>query len=315
VTARANTLELAQGKWRGILGMLGVASSFLTGKHGPCPICDGKDRFRFDDKDGRGTYHCSGCGAGTGMQLLQRLNGWDFKTAASEVDKIIGEVTAEKVKPALDDAKRVELLRSLWSSGLTASDGDPIARYLASRGLPLPQNRQCLRYVDRCRAPEHCGGGIHPAIVAMITDADGKPATLHRTFLGPNGKADIEDPRATMPGLIPDGAAIRLSMHGERLGIAEGIETALAASVMFDMPVWAAINSTMLSKWKAPEHVREVVVFGDNDTKFGGAAAAYALAHRLVCRDHLAVDVRIPDQVGADWADVHARTAKQEARA
>lgn len=300
---RPKTLDIAQGKWRGILGTLGVDRSFLSGKHGPCPICGGKDRFRFDDKDGIGTYYCSACGAGTGMQLLQRLNGWDFRTAASEVDKIVGNVNAEKPKPALDEAKRTGLLRALWGAGLAVSEGDPAAIYLASRRLPLPQNRQCLRYVERARAPEYCGDGIHPAIVAMISDVDGKPATLHRTFLGPDGKADIQEPRATMPGTIPDGAAIRLSAHGDRLGIAEGIETAIAASVLFQIPVWAAINSTMLSKWRAPESVREVVVFGDSDTKFGGQAAAYAVAHRHACRAGIRVRVEIPDRAGSDWAD------------
>jgi putative DNA primase/helicase len=147
-------------------------------------------------------------------------------------------------------------------------------------------------------------------MIALISAPDGSSAQLHRTFLGPNGKADLQDPRATMPGSIPDGAAIRLAPHGDTLGIAEGIETALGASALFDVPVWAAINSTMLTKWRAPEGVQRVIVFGDNDAKFGGAAAAFALAHRLVCRDGLTVDVRIPEAVDTDWADVHtAKTA------
>ena len=50
-----NAAELASGRWHGILTALGVPQEFLTGKHGPCPICGGKDRFRFDNKNGRGT--------------------------------------------------------------------------------------------------------------------------------------------------------------------------------------------------------------------------------------------------------------------
>lgn len=303
---RGRTVDAAQGKWRSILGLLGIDSSFLSGKHGPCPMCGGKDRFRFDDKKGRGTYFCSGCGAGTGMDLIQKVRGWDFRTAAAEVDKIVGSVSFEQPKPALDEQRRIRMLRELWKAGCAIGTNDAVAAYFASRKLPLPQNRSALRYVAQCHAPDR---SVHPAMVAMVSAPDGKPATLHRTFLGPNGKADLDEPRAAMPGAIPDGAAIRLSMHGARLGIAEGIETALAASVLFDMPVWAAVNSTMLSKWRAPEGAREVVVFGDNDAKFGGAAAAYALAHRLVCRDRLSVEVRIPDRVGTDWADIHAMEA------
>lgn len=298
---RPRTIDQAHGKWRGILATLGVETRFLSGKHTACPMCGGKDRFRFDDKEGKGTYFCSGCGAGTGMDLVQKLNGWDFRTAAGEIDKIVGNVDFVAPKPALDAAKRTRLLNDLWRSGTPAAPGDAIARYLASRRLPLPANPRVLRYVASTRAP---AGSTHPCMVAMIADTDGKPASLHRTFLGPNGKADIDEPRATMPGAIPDGSSIRLTDPAATLGIAEGIETALAATKLFGIPVWAAINSTMLSKWKPPTDTRTVVVFGDNDQKFGGAAAAYALAHRLATgRDPRAVTVKIPDTVGHDWAD------------
>ena len=49
------------------------------------------------------------------------------------------------------------------------------------------------------------------------------------------------------------------------LGIAEGVETALAASIMFNVPVWAALNANRLKVWEPAEGVSEVVVFGDND--------------------------------------------------
>ena len=66
---RIDVRTAAQGRWRDILQSLGMDERSLSGKHGPCPMCGGKDRFRFDDKDGRGTYFCSGCGAGDGVKL------------------------------------------------------------------------------------------------------------------------------------------------------------------------------------------------------------------------------------------------------
>lgn len=298
---RPRTIDQAHGKWRGILATLGVETRFLSGKHTACPMCGGKDRFRFDDKEGKGTYFCSGCGAGTGIDLVQKLNNWDFRTAACEIDKVVGNVDFVAPKPALDAAKRARLLNDLWRAGRPVVAGDPVSRYLASRRLQLPASPRVLRYVASTHAP---AGGDHPCMVAMIADADGAPASLHRTFLGPNGKADIEQPRAAMPGAISDGAAIRLTDPSATLGIAEGIETALAATKLFGIPVWAAINSTQLAKWQPPAGTRTVVVFGDNDQKFGGAAAAYALAHRLATRrDPVAVTVKIPDAIGHDWAD------------
>lgn len=303
--ARPKTLDLARGKWTGILAQLGVGKTFLTGKHTACPLCGGKDRFRYDDQDGAGTYFCSGCGAGTGMQLLQRLHRWDFATAARAIDEIVGNITPTQSRPKIDDDRRREMLRKLWLDSRPVTDGDPVDAYLTGRGLGLPQNRASLRYAPSCRAPDMCGGGTHPTMLAVITAPDGSAASMHRTFLGPNGKADINDPRATCAGQISDGSAIRLAAHGERLGIAEGIETALAASRLFGLPVWSAINATMLSKWQPPENVTQVVICGDNDAKFGGAAAAYALAKSLAVRG-LTVEVRLPDRVGTDWADVWA---------
>ncbi len=141
-------------------------------------------------------------------------------------------------------------------------------------------------------------------MLARVSSPDGRSVTINRTFITPQGrKADMAEPRAAMPGQIPEGSAIRLAMHGERLGIAEGIETALAATRRFNVPVWAAINATMLEKWEPPDGVKEVWIFGDNDPTFTGAAASYALAKRLVIRRKISVHVEIPPAVGSDWAD------------
>src|SRR3954449_13062481 len=85
------TVERARGRWREILPQLGVDTRFLVNKHGPCPLCGGRDRYRFDDRDGTGSYYCNQCGAGVGVILIRKLHGWDHKTACDEIDKIIGK--------------------------------------------------------------------------------------------------------------------------------------------------------------------------------------------------------------------------------
>lgn len=294
------TLDAAKGKWKGILLQLGVDRSFLTGNHSPCPLCGGHDRFRFDNKHGNGSYICGQCGAGTGMQLLQRLNGWDFATAASEVDKVLGNVSMDTVKPAMEEEKRRELLRKLYLASKPITLEDQAGRYLTSRLGQYWKPCEDLRYAPECPAPD---GVKRPALLAIVRGADGEAVNIHRTFLGPNGKADMSNPRAMMPGAIPEGSAVRLMTAGTVLGIAEGIETAFAAAKRFSVPVWSAINSTMLGKWRPPEGVETVMVFGDNDTKFGGQAVAYGLAHRLAVKGYK-TDVYIPEIEGADWADV-----------
>lgn len=55
----STTAQKAAGQWANILTRFGADAAALDGKHHPCPACGGKDRFRFDDKDGRGTHFCS----------------------------------------------------------------------------------------------------------------------------------------------------------------------------------------------------------------------------------------------------------------
>lgn len=299
------TADLARGKWFGILDGLGVDKRFLDGKHGPCPFCDGDDRFRFDNKDGKGTFICNQCGAGDGFEFLKRYHSWDFRKAAQEVERIMGHVRAEPPKPAMDAAKQMELCRNLWKGSQALSGDDLASLYLMGRNVLPGRIPPCLRLHAQCPVPN--GGGFLPAMLALVVGPDGEAVNVHRTFLAEGGKADIDTPRAMMPGSVPDGSAVRLyPVHGERIGIAEGIETAIAAAKRFKVPTWAALNSTMLEKWSPPPGVSHVVIFGDNDVKFGGQAAAYALAHRLSARLRVTTEVRIPEITGMDWADTDA---------
>jgi putative DNA primase/helicase len=96
VTMSYDTIEHARHRWREILPLLGVETRFLLNKHGPCPLCGGKDRYRFDDRDGTGSYYCNQCGPGAGIVLLRKLHRWDFATACNEVNKIIRAATPAK---------------------------------------------------------------------------------------------------------------------------------------------------------------------------------------------------------------------------
>lgn len=299
------TADRARGKWRGILIALGVDQRFLSIKHGPCPFCEGRDRFRWDNKGGNGSFICSQCGAGDGIEFVKRFKGWTFTEAAREIDKVCGHVQAEPAKVSeINPKQRADMLNRLWTGATPVAVDDMAGRYLAGRGVMPSAVPGCLRFAAQCPIPY--GGGVGPAMIALVMGPDGEPANIHRTFLGPNGKADMENPRALMPGQFPDGSAVRLGSVGEVLGIAEGIETALAASIRFGLPVWAAINAGNLAKWSPPPGVGQVVVFADHDESYTGQAVAYALAHRLKTRLRMNVRVEMPRTMGKDWADADA---------
>jgi putative DNA primase/helicase len=61
--------ERARGHWPSILSRLAIHVPSGPMKHGPCPACVGTDRFRFDDKDGRGTWFCNQCSPQAGKAL------------------------------------------------------------------------------------------------------------------------------------------------------------------------------------------------------------------------------------------------------
>ncbi|MFM5761599.1 primase-helicase zinc-binding domain-containing protein [Aeromonas veronii] len=80
----------AQGQWRDVLTANGI--NLPSGSHhGPCPICmAGKDRFRFDDKEGRGTFICNQCGAGDGLSLYQQATGQSMSEAIRSLASHLG---------------------------------------------------------------------------------------------------------------------------------------------------------------------------------------------------------------------------------
>lgn len=294
--------DVCAGRWESILTSLGVAESFLTGKHTRCPICQaGKDRFRFDNKAGRGTWFCSHCGSGDGFKLLLNLNGWTFPQAAREVERVLGVSTQDAPRRDFDDAQKRQALRQAYRESRPVSEGDPVWNYLTRRvGIKtVPDN---LRFHPSLR---YDGAKSFPAMLGIVTMPDGKPSTMHRTWLDGNGwKAPVDEPKKVMSGAIKSGA-IRLAPVAPRLGIAEGIETALAASVLFGLPVWAAISANGMQQWEVPEGVSEVAIFSDNDENYTGQTAAYALAKSLSFKG-LRAEVLVPAKIGTDWADVAA---------
>lgn len=86
---------MANGLWHDIIpSVTGCDPHTLTKKGSPCPSCGGEDRFIFDDLEGRGTWICRVCGgkmgsggAGDGISLVMRINGWTFPQACN----VIGE--------------------------------------------------------------------------------------------------------------------------------------------------------------------------------------------------------------------------------
>lgn len=294
----------AAGKWRSLLAQIcKLDDHTLSGKHGPCPMCGGKDRFRFDDKGGKGTWICSNCGAGSGVDLVMRLANTDFIGAVKLVEELLPSATF--VAPRARRSVSQDKLRQWWAHARRLDGDDPASRYLRARGIYLSDWPNQLRYMPTCTYQHDDGRKTeHPAMLAQFVSPDTAAITLHLTYLDEHGgKADVPKVRKMVPAPIPKGGAVRLAPSAETMGIAEGIETALSASILHEVPVWAALTANALLTWEPPPHVRNIIVFGDADESLTGQHVAYGLGYRLKRCGHRA-EVRIPDDMPCDWNDV-----------
>ena len=299
------------GKWRGIFSTLGIEIPKDSKTHGSCPLCgpgNNGHRFRCDDKDGSGSWICTQCGAGDGWSLLQLKFGWTFIDAIAKVNEIVGTVEFEPSPQEEDESKKRERMNNLWKSSKPIDGSDGASKYLRGRGIIIGVDPKQVRYCTNCMEPETMSP--MPAMVALIRDnLSNTPIGMHRTYLtSDHKKADINSPKKSL-GKTANGS-IRLMPCTDTLGIAEGIETALAASQLFSMPVWSAIDAGGLEAFYPPEGVHKVVIFGDNDANFTGQKSAYRLANKLYLKEFNVDEPQIPTVRGDDWADVLRKMTK-----
>jgi hypothetical protein len=90
--------------WPALLMRFGIDPGFLKNVHGPCPGCGGKDRFRFDDNEGEGTFICSQGGgdvlSGDGITLLMHAKRWEFAQCIRELGDFLEVKPGERPKAA-----------------------------------------------------------------------------------------------------------------------------------------------------------------------------------------------------------------------
>ncbi len=317
----------ARGRWVGLLSQAGISKSSLTGKHGPCPGCGGKDRFRFDDKGGRGTWICSQGGdaiAGDGFSLLQHVHAISFPDAVHQISELLGIAGRVVVEPAYPPTTRVpgqvpsataetervhgsrKRLKAVRAVCRELTDGCTAAQYLINRGLgAILKDKPCNLW-DAPQLRYYLPDGQFQLLQGMVTTIrapTGAAVTLQQTFLTANGhKAAVEAPRKILPPITPSwlGGAVRLYEATNRLAIAEGVESALAVRLATGWPVWAAVTAGGLEKVVLPLDVRLVAIHADHD--HAGIQAAQRLQSRLLAEGRT-VMVKVSQQEGADPLD------------
>ena len=124
-------------------------------------------------------------------------------------------------------------------------------------------------------------------MVALFHGASGQPVTLHVTYLRLDGcaKAPVPSPKKILGvpvyGATRGGAIHLYEPRDGKLGISEGIESALSLHLLQGLPVWASFCADNLARVHLPRDLRELHIGMDLDANGKGEQVARALANRV----------------------------------
>lgn len=171
--------------------------------------------------------------------------------------------------------------------------------YLANRLLTPPWHD--LRYNER--TPLGTGGAavFRPAMIAAVRERH-RIVAIHRTFLDPataTRAGDLAEPRMMLGR--PGRGAVQLMPASSVVGLAEGIETALAAMRLHRIPVWAILGTERAGHILLPDRLERLVLLFDRDAAGWKANQRARLAYR---RAGLEIISPWPPLPNNDWADV-----------
>jgi hypothetical protein len=152
--------------------------------------------------------------------------------------------------------------------------GTLVETYLRNRGITLLHGTGSLRFHPRCYyvPDEYSPTETWPAMIAAVTDLDGRITGAHRTWLATDGsdKAPIDTQRKAMGDLL--GHAVRFGVPGEVMAAGEGIETMLSLrQILPDMAMAPALSAAHLAAILFPPMLRRLYIVRDNDPAGDGA--------------------------------------------
>ncbi len=202
----------------------------------------------------------------------------DFKDVADEARTFLSLPHPEpdpdhQRRPASAPAGSPEAARRLFAMSQPIT-GTIVESYLRKRGITALHGTGSLRFHPRCyyRPDEHSTTETWPAMIASVTDLDGRITGVHRTWLSPegSGKAPIDTPRRAMGDLL--GHAVRFGTAHDVIAAGEGIETILSLRMALPgLPMAAALSAAHLSAILFPATLRRLYIARDDDPAGNGA--------------------------------------------
>lgn len=287
----SDTVKAAAGFWPQLLPALGI-SIHASGRHSACPVCGGKDRFRFDNQDGRGTWHCNQCGAGDGLNLVEKALDVSAKEAALRIADMLG---------ALPPASKVVPVKTERSAG-AQSDAAARAQKLIAAAVSRTDNAYLLSkglhstHALTLAAGQRCGGVSFVAgdLLVPLTDETGNAVNIQ--LISAAG-----DKRTLPDGQVKGTYHLTGEPNSKTLWLSEGYATGLTVQRLTGQPVYVALSANNLPSLAAqlrkanPDAL--MLIAADRDENGTGQLKADEAAK--ACKGKAA----LPPEIG-DWNDV-----------
>lgn len=286
----------ANGYWPSIMQRLNIPTNR---SEGPCPACGGNTRYRFDNKDNRGTYFCSHCGAGTGLDLVMKVN----QCGAREAANLVAEAMALPLPEPKPARERTQTDIAGKVAAMTAKALPGQSAYLTSKGLTCP-------------FPLLPDGSL----VLVLKNAAG--ATTGAQVIKPDGSKRL------VAGTVKKGACyvVNSIKSPETVIIAEGLATALSVHQMHPeaLAVVAVDAGNLLSvaqlmRQKHPN--ARIIIAADNDQSAeSDRSGGVKINTGKECAEKAAKAVAgwaslPPVDYKADWNDYHQQYGLEAATA
>ncbi|EHZ6870500.1 DUF927 domain-containing protein [Providencia rettgeri] len=305
----------ANGQWQNILSNLGA--EVPLNMHTACPHCGGKDRFRFDDKDGNGTFICNQCGSGDGLDLVQRVLGGSVTEAAYEVAGMIGIDTRSDNPPAYRSHEvkaQQDALKAQQAESQANEQIEKHKRFTERYSRTIANAKQGESEYLKAK-------GFDSTTVTLLADgsliiplmgADGT-ITAAQT-IKPNGEKRLLLDSAKNGSYYP----INEPVNVFTVIIAEGLATAMTCQLIQpEAHTVAAIDAGNLThvakvmRTKYPES--KIIIAGDNDIKPDQSNTG-KLAAEKAAQAVDGITVLPPTEDKADWDDYRLSNGIEAAR-
>lgn len=211
------------------------------------------------------------------LDVIQLSGGLAFDKATEEARRFLSlplptpdTLPSARHRPAAVGSP--DAARRLWAISQPIA-GTRAESYLRQRAITGVTDLHSLRFHPRCyyRPEDEGPTQSWPALIAAVTDRDGRMTGAHRTWLDPAGfdpvrlgKAPIDTPRRAMGDLL--GNAVRFGVADDVAAAGEGIETMLSLRMIVPaMPMLSALSAAHLAAILFPASLRRLYVARDDD--------------------------------------------------